>query len=241
MATDLRLGSVTTDVIPILRVADAAVAAEWYRSLGFAISFEHRFEPGFPLYVGMRRGGAQVHLSEHQGDARPDTLVYLWVDEVGGIATTLNAEIVEQPWGREIEVTDPDGNRLRIAEPLTDPDVDTALGNETEATLVALEQAMWEPATRGDRVWMDTHLTDDFTEHGRSGRTYDRAAILALDAAVIDIELPLRDLTVRPLGRDAALVTYVSVQPNMVANRVSVWRRAATGWRLAFHQVTPTA
>lgn len=229
----------TTDVIPILRVADATVASEWYRSLGFHISFEHRFGPGFPLYVGIRREGAQLHLSEHAGDATADTLVYVWVDDIDTLAAALDVEPSEQPWGREIEVNDPDGNRLRIAQPRTEPDVDTALGDGAAATLAQLEQAMWEPATRGDRAWMDAHLTDDFTEHGRSGRVYDRAAILAVNVDRIDIELPLRDLHVRALGRDAALLTYVSVQPEAVANRASVWRRTDSGWCLAFHQGTP--
>lgn len=230
----------TTDVIPVLHVADGAVAAEWYRSLGFEVAFEHRFGPGFPLYVGLRREGAQIHLSEHTGDARPDTLVYVWVDDIDTFAASLGATVEEQPWGREISVHDPDGNRLRIAEPVADPDVDTSLGAGTAARLAVLEQAMWEPATRGDRAWMDAHLTADFTEHGRSGRTYDRIAIIDAEIGAIEVELPLRDLVVRPIGRDAALVTYVSLQPAAVANRASVWRRDAGSWRLAFHQGTPT-
>lgn len=112
----------TTDVVPILHVADAAETARWYARLGFRQEFEHRFGPGFPLYVGIRRDGAQIHLSEHEGDARPDTLVYMWVDDLDQLASTLGATIDEQPWGREIGVADPDGNRLRIAQPHADPD-----------------------------------------------------------------------------------------------------------------------
>jgi hypothetical protein len=56
-------------------------------------------------------------LSEHRGDARPDTLVYLRVSDVDVVAKEFGAEVIDQPWGREIQLTDPDGNRLRIGTP----------------------------------------------------------------------------------------------------------------------------
>ena len=68
--------------VPILRVADAAVSAEWYARLGFVVEFEHRFEPELPAYVGIVRDDASIHLSEHTGDASGPGLVYLWVDAV---------------------------------------------------------------------------------------------------------------------------------------------------------------
>lgn len=43
------------EVIPILRVKDAAAAVAWYERLGFAKQWEHRFEPGFPAFVMSRR------------------------------------------------------------------------------------------------------------------------------------------------------------------------------------------
>ena len=110
----------TTDVVPILRVADAAAAVAWYRRLGFEQQFEHRFEPHLPAYVGIRREGAQIHLSEHAGDATPDTLVYLWVDEIDLIAAEFGVTVSDAPWGREIQLHDIDGNRLRIAQPAPD-------------------------------------------------------------------------------------------------------------------------
>lgn len=104
-----------TQVVPILRVADVETAVEWYRRLGFVPSFEHRFEPHFPAYVGIRRDDAQLHLSEHAGDATPGSLVYIWVDDVDHIAAGFGVEVSTAPWAREAELTDPDGNRLRIA------------------------------------------------------------------------------------------------------------------------------
>ena len=104
---------------PVLHVADATAAAEWYqRHLGFETEFEHRFEPAFPLYLGIVRDDAVIHLSEHAGDARPGTLVYLWVPDVDAAATASGATSVEDnPWGRDFEVADPDGNRIRVCTP----------------------------------------------------------------------------------------------------------------------------
>ncbi|MGH2444674.1 MAG: bleomycin resistance protein [Candidatus Limnocylindria bacterium] len=103
-------------IIPILRVADAEAALAWYARLGFERDFEHRYEPGLPLYLGIRHGDIRLHLSEHHGDARPNTLVYAWTDDVDAIAAEFGTSVHAEPWAREIELTDPDGNRLRIGQ-----------------------------------------------------------------------------------------------------------------------------
>ncbi|MGP8304493.1 VOC family protein [Streptomyces inhibens] len=103
--------------IPILRVEDAAAAVRWYERLGFAKQWEYRFEPGLPVFVEVARGGVRLFLSEHTGDARPDPLVYLPVRDVDGIASEFGVQVKDAPWAREIELRDPDGNRLRIGTP----------------------------------------------------------------------------------------------------------------------------
>lgn len=108
---------VDEEVVPILRVEDAARAVAWYGRLGFAKEWEHRFEEGFPAFVSVARGGVRLFLSEHRGDARPDTLVYLRLRDVDAIAAGLGVEPEDAPWAREVEVRDPDGNRLRIGTP----------------------------------------------------------------------------------------------------------------------------
>ena len=108
----------TETLAPILRVADAYAAIAWYQQLGFVMQWEHRFGPGLPLYVGIARGQMLLHLSEHTGDAPVGTLVYLSVDDVDEAAAALGVtEIDDMPWGRDFEITDPDGNRLRIGTP----------------------------------------------------------------------------------------------------------------------------
>ena len=107
------------EVVPILRVADAERARSWWERLGFEQEWVHRFYEGAPAFVAMRHAGSRVFLSEHTGDARPDTLLYLWVDNLDRIATEFDVEPQPAEWDervREVQLADPDGNRLRIGQ-----------------------------------------------------------------------------------------------------------------------------
>ncbi len=106
-------------VAPFLRVRDARASVEWYGRLGFEQEWEHRFEPGLPLFVSVRRGPARLFLSEHTGDARPNTLVYLYVIDVDAVAAEFGVVVETAPWRmREVELVDPDGNRIRLGAPV---------------------------------------------------------------------------------------------------------------------------
>ena len=105
------------EVIPILRVKDASTTARWYERLGFELINVHRFEPGLPAFATIQRGDISLFLSEHTGDARPDTLVYLRVRDAEQVAAKLGVPTEDNPWGRDFEIVDPDGNRLRIGTP----------------------------------------------------------------------------------------------------------------------------
>ncbi|MGI9406050.1 MAG: glyoxalase superfamily protein [Hyphomicrobiaceae bacterium] len=107
--------------IPILRSFDEARAKEFYLGfLGFEITFEHRFEPGFPLYMGVRRDACELHLSEHFGDGTPGTYVRIGIDDLDDYCRTLNEKkygnarpgIQAQPWGRDMSISDPFANKL---------------------------------------------------------------------------------------------------------------------------------
>lgn len=108
-------------LVPIFRVQDGYASARWYARLGFVVEGEHRFAPQLPLYLFLRRGGMVLHLSEHVGDARPGTLVYMYVDDVDSIAAEFGVEVIDQPWCREVQLTDPDGNRWRIGKQWDEP------------------------------------------------------------------------------------------------------------------------
>jgi catechol 2,3-dioxygenase-like lactoylglutathione lyase family enzyme len=105
-------------VVPVLYVEDAGRAVAWYGRLGFAKEWEHQFEPGFPLFVSVARGNARIYLSEHKGDARPDTLIHLYVDDIEVVSAEFGTPVDEAGLaGRECDLVDPDGNRLRVATP----------------------------------------------------------------------------------------------------------------------------
>jgi hypothetical protein len=102
------------ELVPIFRVADGHATAAWYARLGFEVVGEHRFTADLPLYLFLRRGDVHLHLSEHLGDAPPHSVAYFYVDDVDALAAELGETVIDQPWGREIRLTDPNGNRLRI-------------------------------------------------------------------------------------------------------------------------------
>ena len=63
--------------IPIIRILSEDKAREFYLDfLGFTLQWEHRFEPGFPLYAQIRRSDLTLHLSEHHGDGTPGATVF---------------------------------------------------------------------------------------------------------------------------------------------------------------------
>ena len=66
----------------MLYVEDADRAVAWYERLGFHKDWDHQFDPGLPWFVSVSRGTITLYLSEHKGDARPDTLIHLYVNDV---------------------------------------------------------------------------------------------------------------------------------------------------------------
>jgi catechol 2,3-dioxygenase-like lactoylglutathione lyase family enzyme len=105
-------------VVPVMYVEEAARAVAWYGRLGFRKEWEHQFEPGLPWFVSVARGQARLYLSEHKGDARPDTLIHLYVNDIDAVSAEFDVPVDEEGLaGRECALEDPDGNRLRVATP----------------------------------------------------------------------------------------------------------------------------
>jgi hypothetical protein len=112
--------------IPLLRIFDEGLAFGFYQDwLGFRPDWEHRFHPGAPPYAQISRAGLVLHLTAHHGDATPGSTVSVPMNGIDA----LHDELLNQhpnpymrpaletlPWGRQIEVTDPFGNRLRFCE-----------------------------------------------------------------------------------------------------------------------------
>ena len=81
-----------TKVAPFLRVADAEASVEWYARLGFSVDWRTHAEPHLPLFVAIENGDALIFLSEHTGDAHPDGLLYIYVDDVDAVAADFGTD-----------------------------------------------------------------------------------------------------------------------------------------------------
>ena len=82
----------------MLYVEDATRAVSWYERLGFHKEWEHQFEPGFPWFVSVARGQARLYLSEHKGDARPNTLIHLYVDDIDAVSRSSASRSMRTVW-----------------------------------------------------------------------------------------------------------------------------------------------
>ena len=124
------LGPMTlSSTTPILRIFDEAKAREFYvQFLGFRVDWEHRFEPGLPLYLQVSRDACVLHLSEHHGDACPGAAMRIRVADIQAFHRELagrcyahaRPSIEETPWGsRDVTVRDPFGNRLTFTDAIS--------------------------------------------------------------------------------------------------------------------------
>ncbi|MQA36812.1 glyoxalase superfamily protein [Rugamonas aquatica] len=109
-------------ITPILRSFNEAQTREFYVDfLGFQVDWEHRFEPGLPLYMQVSRGDCVLHLTEHFGDCSPGSAIRIETSGLDEFHAGLLAKqfkyarpgIEDMPWGsREMSIKDPSGNRL---------------------------------------------------------------------------------------------------------------------------------
>jgi uncharacterized glyoxalase superfamily protein PhnB len=117
--------------IPVLRIFDEAKAAEFYVGfLGFKVDFQHRFEPGAPLYQQVSLGDCKLQLSEHHGDGSPGALIKIPVDDIAAYHQQVTAKpykyyrpsLQDMEWGeRQMTVADGFGNKLVFCSTIPKP------------------------------------------------------------------------------------------------------------------------
>jgi catechol 2,3-dioxygenase-like lactoylglutathione lyase family enzyme len=115
-----------TRTIPILRIFDVAKAKEFYLEfLGFTVDFEHRFEPGLPLFMQISLGDITLYLSEHHGDGSPGAKIVIETTGLAAYQAALAAKsynyarpgLVDQPWGTTtMTIADPFYNHIEFSE-----------------------------------------------------------------------------------------------------------------------------
>lgn len=113
-------------VIPALHVTDIDRACAYYRdSLGFEVDWVWRPDPGAAAFAQVSRDGLRIYLNEESGPEGRGC-VYLYVDDVDRWHRELLSRSVavdhlpcDRLWGnREMQLSDPDGNRLRFCTPI---------------------------------------------------------------------------------------------------------------------------
>lgn len=111
-------------VLPVLQIDDYDEALNFYRTgLGFEILMEHRHEPGFPVFMIVKKGDLEIGLSEH-GRGHQGSEIYLYVHDIEAwhqrcLANEISPESspTAMPWGNtEMLIIDPSRNVLRLTQ-----------------------------------------------------------------------------------------------------------------------------
>jgi hypothetical protein len=97
--------------------------------------------------------------------------------------------------------------------------------------------------TRAD---LERMIDDAFSEIGASGKIYHRAYVIETLLERYNKEpeqhdWPCRDFSIKPLAAELYLLSYILEEPWRVTRRSTIWRRTDEGWKIVFHQGTPTS
>ena len=114
-------------------------------------------------------------------------------------------------------------------------------------TLRELEVRLHGRDVRSNPLALGELLHPAFREVGRSGVSYTRAQVLSeFSESPQDHEIWSQDYAVEELARGLILLTYRSahiVESGGLERhtlRASLWQSTADGWKMRFHQGTPT-
>src|SRR5262245_12432593 len=115
------------------------------------------------------------------------------------------------------------------------------VASEILALEVAIARRDWTEIPGG----IDGLLHPDFLEFGSSGRTWDRAEIVAALATAGSNGMSVEAFEAHRLAADVVLATYRTVEIASGSEprrrlRSSLWVRTGDRWLLRFHQGTPT-
>jgi hypothetical protein len=119
---------------------------------------------------------------------------------------------------------------------------DPALSDVLRA-LSAREPIFHRPEHGTTRASIEKMTDASFWEVGASGRRYSREFVLdELDrrraSGENDAPWHTRDFHCRQLSADIYLLTYTLEQTTRITRRSTIWRRAAEGWVIVYHQGT---
>ncbi len=110
-----------------------------------------------------------------------------------------------------------------------------------------LEISLHQPTVRSNADRLEELLHESFAEIGRSGQSYCKADIVRqLSSEERSAVIWAQDFVMHEIGDDIVLLTYKSGHLDSEGDvsrhtlRSSLWQRTELGWRVRFHQGTPT-
>ncbi|MDX3355282.1 DUF4440 domain-containing protein [Streptomyces sp. ME01-24h] len=109
---------------------------------------------------------------------------------------------------------------------------------------IAGEMELLDPEVRASPARVLELLDPEFTEIGASGRRWDVESILTVTSGgSVSPESPVKvsDMSGAVLAPGVVHLTYFADDRGRRAWRSSLWRLTEAGWRMYFHQGTPTA
>ncbi|MFI5801764.1 DUF4440 domain-containing protein [Streptomyces sp. NPDC051561] len=108
---------------------------------------------------------------------------------------------------------------------------------------IAAELRLLDPLVRADPELVSALLDPAFVEFGASGRRWDAKTILAVTGSgTVGAQVPVEvsEMAGAVLAPGVVHLTYCLVDGSRRAWRSSLWRLTESGWRMYFHQATPT-
>ncbi|MBT9332226.1 DUF4440 domain-containing protein [Paracidobacterium acidisoli] len=118
-----------------------------------------------------------------------------------------------------------------------------------EEELHALEEQLLDPVLRRDATFVSHVLAEGFREFGSSGRTFDKASMLAhLQQDALRLRVTIEEFRAERVSDEAVLVTYLAVRDPETDEgsptrswRSSLWLQREGRWQMLFHQGTRMA
>lgn len=110
------------------------------------------------------------------------------------------------------------------------------------AELKQREPIFHHPEFGTTRTAFEQMTEPEFWEVGASGRRYSREYVWQVLAEryahPTEDQWEARDFHCLEIAADNYLLTYTLIQGSRVTRRATLWRRAATGWKIVYHQGT---
>jgi hypothetical protein len=108
--------------------------------------------------------------------------------------------------------------------------------------LIQREPIFHRPEFGTRRTDFESMTEEMFWEVGASGRRYSREYVLdkleRRSANQTEAAWQTRDFHCLEIAIDNYLLTYTLIQGARITRRSTIWRRAAQGWKIVYHQGT---